>query len=106
MENANPSLANIPQVLPTALRAKVIFDEKKLESRKAYLLEDKQIPSVELFDEVSFYTLFQALRWLLEEIHIKRRHEDHSRDGFKDFQTASERSRVKETLEDSTGRRH
>ncbi|GKB22775.1 hypothetical protein Tco_0862176 [Tanacetum coccineum] len=30
----------------------VIFDEKKLGSRKAYLLEDKQIPSVGVFDEV------------------------------------------------------
>nr|GEU77081.1 hypothetical protein [Tanacetum cinerariifolium] len=28
--------------------------------RKAYLLEDKQIPSVWVFDEVSFYTLFQG----------------------------------------------
>ncbi|GJY76076.1 hypothetical protein Tco_0481192 [Tanacetum coccineum] len=38
--------------------------------RKAHLLEDKQIPSVEVFDEVSFYTLFRALRWHLEEIHV------------------------------------
>ncbi|GJR54298.1 hypothetical protein Tco_1404819 [Tanacetum coccineum] len=30
----------------------VIFDEKKLGSRKAHLLEDKQIPSVGVFDEV------------------------------------------------------
>ncbi|GJV70839.1 retrovirus-related pol polyprotein from transposon TNT 1-94 [Tanacetum coccineum] len=30
----------------------VIFDEKQLESRKAHLLEDKQIPSVGVFDEV------------------------------------------------------
>nr|GFB90152.1 hypothetical protein [Tanacetum cinerariifolium] len=35
----------------------------------------------------------------------KRRRQDHSRDGVKDFQTTSERSRLKETLEDSTGRR-
>ncbi|GKA35924.1 hypothetical protein Tco_0722415 [Tanacetum coccineum] len=28
--------------------------------RKAHLLEDKQIPSVGVFDEVSFYTLFQG----------------------------------------------
>ncbi|GJW38872.1 MAK10-like protein [Tanacetum coccineum] len=28
--------------------------------RKAYLLEDKQIPSVGVFNEVSFYTLFQG----------------------------------------------
>ncbi|GJV72674.1 reverse transcriptase domain-containing protein [Tanacetum coccineum] len=38
--------------------------------RTTYLLEDKQIPSVGVFDEVSFYTLFQALGWLLEEIHV------------------------------------
>ncbi|GKA75708.1 hypothetical protein Tco_0782086 [Tanacetum coccineum] len=30
--------------------------------REAHLLEDKQIPSVGVFDEVSFYTLFRALR--------------------------------------------
>ncbi|GJV35969.1 hypothetical protein Tco_1408446 [Tanacetum coccineum] len=40
-----------------------------LPCRKAHLLEDKQIPSVGVFDEVSFYTLFQALGWHLEEIH-------------------------------------
>ncbi|GJR74087.1 hypothetical protein Tco_0086452 [Tanacetum coccineum] len=28
--------------------------------RKAHLLEDKQIPSVGVFDEVSFYTLFRV----------------------------------------------
>nr|GEV65889.1 hypothetical protein [Tanacetum cinerariifolium] len=39
-------------------------------ARKAHLLEDKQIPSVGVFDEVSFYTLFQALEWILEEIHM------------------------------------
>ncbi|GJX50980.1 retrotransposon ORF1 [Tanacetum coccineum] len=36
---------------------------------------------------------------------LKRQHQDYSSDGVKDFQTASERSRLKETLEDSTGRR-
>ncbi|GJW35296.1 hypothetical protein Tco_0058216 [Tanacetum coccineum] len=30
----------------------------------------------------------------------KRRRQDYSKDGVKDFQTASERSRLKETLED------
>ncbi|GJW20275.1 hypothetical protein Tco_0030897 [Tanacetum coccineum] len=38
--------------------------------RKSHLLEDKQIPSVVVFDEVSFYTLFQAFGKLLEEIHV------------------------------------
>ncbi|GJV78708.1 hypothetical protein Tco_1514578 [Tanacetum coccineum] len=33
--------------------------------RKAYLFEDKQIPSVGVFDEV-----FLALGWHLEEIHV------------------------------------
>ncbi|GJV00672.1 hypothetical protein Tco_1329942 [Tanacetum coccineum] len=37
--------------------------------RKAYLLEDKQIPSVGVFDEV-----FLALGWLLEEIHVTWAH--------------------------------
>ncbi|GJV86053.1 hypothetical protein Tco_1525951 [Tanacetum coccineum] len=32
--------------------------------RKAHLLEDKQIPSVGVFDEVSFYTLFEGLPWV------------------------------------------
>ncbi|GJW11876.1 hypothetical protein Tco_1577703 [Tanacetum coccineum] len=37
--------------------------------RKAYLLEDKQNPSVGLFDKV-----FLALGWLLEEIHVTWAH--------------------------------
>ncbi|GKA03370.1 hypothetical protein Tco_0676151 [Tanacetum coccineum] len=37
--------------------------------RKAYLLEDKQIPSVGVFDEV-----FLALGWHLEEIHVTWAH--------------------------------
>ncbi|GJY19192.1 hypothetical protein Tco_0390683 [Tanacetum coccineum] len=37
--------------------------------KKAYLLEDKQIPSVGVFDEV-----FLALRWHLEEIHVTWAH--------------------------------
>ncbi|GKD60650.1 hypothetical protein Tco_1298159, partial [Tanacetum coccineum] len=37
--------------------------------RKAHLLEDKQISSVGLFDEV-----FLALGWLLEEIHVTWAH--------------------------------
>ncbi|GKA48703.1 hypothetical protein Tco_0741661 [Tanacetum coccineum] len=36
--------------------------------RKAYLLEDKQIPSVGVFDEVL------ALGWHLEEIHVTLAH--------------------------------
>ncbi|GJW31394.1 retrovirus-related pol polyprotein from transposon TNT 1-94 [Tanacetum coccineum] len=42
--------------------------------RKAHLLEDKQIPSVGVFDKASFYTLFRALGWLLEEIHMTWAH--------------------------------
>ncbi|GKB48152.1 hypothetical protein Tco_0898905 [Tanacetum coccineum] len=42
--------------------------------RKAHFLEDKKIPSVGVFDDVSFYTLFQALRWHLEEIHVTWAH--------------------------------
>ncbi|GJT60874.1 ribonuclease H-like domain-containing protein [Tanacetum coccineum] len=37
---------------PGSFRMKVIFDEKKLGSRKAHLLEDKQILSVGVFDKV------------------------------------------------------
>ncbi|GKF23658.1 hypothetical protein Tco_0075980, partial [Tanacetum coccineum] len=37
--------------------------------RKAHLLEDKQIPSVGVFDEV-----FLALGWHLEEIHVTWAH--------------------------------
>ncbi|GKC27197.1 hypothetical protein Tco_1034491 [Tanacetum coccineum] len=44
------------------------------ESRKSHFLEDKQIASVGVFDEVSFYTLFQALGWFLEEIHATLAH--------------------------------
>ncbi|GKB32918.1 hypothetical protein Tco_0872319 [Tanacetum coccineum] len=42
--------------------------------RTTHLLRDKQIPSVWVFDEVSFYALFRALRWLLEEIHVTWAH--------------------------------
>ncbi|GJV32961.1 hypothetical protein Tco_1393361 [Tanacetum coccineum] len=38
--------------------------------RKAHLLEDKQILSVWIFDEVSFYTLFQAFGKHLDGIHV------------------------------------
>ncbi|GJW58607.1 hypothetical protein Tco_0105338 [Tanacetum coccineum] len=54
---------------PGNFRMKVIFDEKKLGSRKAHLLEDKQILSVGVFDEV-----FLELGWLLEEIHVTWAH--------------------------------
>ncbi|GJT59626.1 hypothetical protein Tco_1003159 [Tanacetum coccineum] len=37
--------------------------------RTAHLLEDKQIPSVRVFDEV-----FLALGWILEEIHVTWAH--------------------------------
>ncbi|GKC49203.1 hypothetical protein Tco_1071948 [Tanacetum coccineum] len=47
---------------------KVGFEES--DGKKAYLLENKQIPNAGVFDKVSFYTLFQALGWHLEEIHV------------------------------------
>ncbi|GKA88797.1 putative reverse transcriptase domain-containing protein [Tanacetum coccineum] len=46
------------------------LNSREVPSRKAHLLEDKQMPSVGVFDEVSFYTLFRALGWHLEEIHV------------------------------------
>ncbi|GKC13954.1 hypothetical protein Tco_1010736, partial [Tanacetum coccineum] len=42
--------------------------------REAHLLEDKQIPSVRVFDEVSNYTLFQALGWKFEKIQVTWTH--------------------------------
>ncbi|GJX36958.1 hypothetical protein Tco_0250261 [Tanacetum coccineum] len=94
--------------------------------RKAYLLEDTQIPSVGVFDEV-----FLALGWHLEGIHvtwahlekkrmrlrtytkslkkyclqsvetIKRCHRDPSSDGVRDLVMASGRDRLNEDLESS-----
>ncbi|GJS81770.1 hypothetical protein Tco_0748311 [Tanacetum coccineum] len=65
--NTNPSASPDPSV--SFITKKVIFDEKKLGSRKAHVLEDKQIPSVGVFDEV-----FLALGWHLEEIHVTWAH--------------------------------
>nr|GEV71340.1 putative reverse transcriptase domain-containing protein [Tanacetum cinerariifolium] len=42
--------------------------------RNVHMLEDKQILSVGVFDEMSFYTLFRALGWILEEIHVTWAH--------------------------------
>ncbi|GKC97900.1 hypothetical protein Tco_1168175 [Tanacetum coccineum] len=96
--------------------------------RKAHLLEDKQIPSVGVFDEVfSTWMTFGGntrdlgsfgeetdeitdLHQILEEIlltergdgvaGIKRRRRDLSSDGVRNLATASKRGRPKETLED------
>ncbi|GKE10077.1 hypothetical protein Tco_1413628 [Tanacetum coccineum] len=97
--------------------------------RKAYLLEDKQIPSVGVFDEV-----FLALGWHSEEIHvtwanlekkrtrlqtytksleelciergddvtcIKRRRRDLSSDDVRKMTTVSGRNRLQSDIEDS-----
>ncbi|GKE25564.1 hypothetical protein Tco_1440948 [Tanacetum coccineum] len=56
-------------------------------SRKAYLLEDMQIPSVGHGDDV---------------VGFKRRRRDLSSDGVEDSTTASEHNRLKLDLEDST----
>ncbi|GJS39950.1 hypothetical protein Tco_0564993 [Tanacetum coccineum] len=50
--------------------------------RKSHLLDGKQISSVEVFDEVSFYTLFRALGWILEEIHLTWAHLEKKRTRF------------------------
>ncbi|GJV74752.1 hypothetical protein Tco_1506336 [Tanacetum coccineum] len=98
--------------------------------RKAYLLEDKQIPSVGVFDEV--FSTWMAFRRNthdfgsfgeetdkitdLHQIHeevlftergdgvagIKRHRLDLSSDSVKDLATVSGRSRLKEDLESST----
>ncbi|GKE89249.1 hypothetical protein Tco_1566724, partial [Tanacetum coccineum] len=82
--------------------------------RKAHLLEEKQIPSVGVFDEV-----FLALGLHLEEIHqiheqvlftergggivgIKRRRRNLSSDDVRDLVTTSGRGRLKKDLESST----
>ncbi|GJY47106.1 hypothetical protein Tco_0436169 [Tanacetum coccineum] len=71
--------------------------------RKAHLLEEKQIPSVGVFDEVSLYTLFQVLGDGVTG--IKRRRRDLYSDGVRNFATALGRGRLKEDLESSTWRR-
>ncbi|GKA70503.1 hypothetical protein Tco_0776642 [Tanacetum coccineum] len=98
--------------------------------RKAHLLEDKQIPSVGVFDEVfSTWKAFEGnVRDLvsfgeetdkitdLHQIHeevlftergdgvagIKRCHRDLSNDGVRNLAMASGRGRLKEDLESST----
>ncbi|GJT01435.1 hypothetical protein Tco_0822604 [Tanacetum coccineum] len=100
------------------------------EGRKAHLLEDKQILSVGVFDEVfSTWMAFGGntrdlgsfgeetdeitdLHQILEEIlltgrgdgvaSIKRRRRDPSSDGVRDLVTASGRGRLNEDLESST----
>ncbi|GJX02905.1 hypothetical protein Tco_0188821 [Tanacetum coccineum] len=75
--------------------------------RKVYLLEDKQISSVGVFDVV-----FLALGWHLEEIKpgdgvatIKRRRHDIHGNGVRYSATVSGRGRLKVDLESSTWRR-
>nr|GEU82608.1 hypothetical protein [Tanacetum cinerariifolium] len=68
----------------------------KPRGRKAHLLKDKQISSVGVFDEVSFYTLFRG---------IKRCHRNLYGDGVRNLATASGRGQLKEDLESSTWRR-
>ncbi|GJS23982.1 hypothetical protein Tco_0452614 [Tanacetum coccineum] len=98
-----------------------------VDPRKAHLLENKQIPSVGVFTlrwilegiHVTWAQLEKKrirpqlyTNYLEENLtdrrdgvsNHKRRCQDHSRDGVRDFQIALERSRLKETLKDSTGR--
>ncbi|GJT22394.1 hypothetical protein Tco_0892331 [Tanacetum coccineum] len=106
------------------------FDPLPSLCRKAYFLEDKQILSVGVFDEVfSTWMAFRGntrdlgsfgeetdeimnLHQILEEIlltecgdgvaGIKRRRRDPSSDGVRDLITASGRGRLNEDLESST----
>ncbi|GKB78168.1 hypothetical protein Tco_0945063 [Tanacetum coccineum] len=75
--------------------------------RKAYLLEDKQIPSVGVFDEVfSTWMAFGGNTQLGDGVAtIKRRCHDIHGDGVRDSATASGRGRLKVDLEPSTWRR-
>nr|GEV69248.1 hypothetical protein [Tanacetum cinerariifolium] len=77
-----------------------IIDLDRFNNTKARLLEDKQIPSVGVFDEVSFYTLFRERGDGIAD--FKRRRQDVYGDGVMDLTTASGRSRLKTALEDST----
>ncbi|GKA42111.1 hypothetical protein Tco_0734771 [Tanacetum coccineum] len=61
--------------------------------RKAHLLEDKQIPSVGVFDEV-----FLALGWLLEEIHVTWAHLEKKRTRLRTY-TKSLKDFCKQWLE-------
>ncbi|GJV41068.1 hypothetical protein Tco_1419508 [Tanacetum coccineum] len=98
--------------------------------RKSYLLEDKQIPSVGVFDKVfstwmafggntrdlgsfgeetdEITDLHQILKEVLLTEHrdgvacIKRRHRDPSSDGVRDLVTTLGHSRLNEDLESST----
>nr|GEZ43048.1 protein kinase-like domain, concanavalin A-like lectin/glucanase domain protein [Tanacetum cinerariifolium] len=67
----NKALETIPSIA-FALTLKKMSNilKRSVDGRKAHLLKDKQILSVGVFDEVSFYTLFRALGWHLEEIHV------------------------------------
>ncbi|GJR56556.1 hypothetical protein Tco_1407077 [Tanacetum coccineum] len=71
--------------------------------RKAHLLEKKQIPSAGVFDEVfGTWMTFGGNTQRGDGIaDFKRRRQDSYGDGVKDLVTASERSRPKETIEDS-----
>ncbi|GJT94101.1 BTB/POZ domain-containing protein NPY2 [Tanacetum coccineum] len=64
---------------------RVIFDEKKLGGRKAHLLEDKQIPSVGVFDEV--YFIFGRH---LEELHVTWAHLEKKRTRLRTYTNISQ----------------
>ncbi|GJT03093.1 hypothetical protein Tco_0824262 [Tanacetum coccineum] len=72
--------------------------------RKAHLLEDKQIPSVGVFDEVfSTWMTFGGNTYRGDGIASLKRHScDLSSDGIEDLTTASRCNRLKSYLEDST----
>ncbi|GKB41082.1 hypothetical protein Tco_0886024 [Tanacetum coccineum] len=78
------------------------------DGRKAHLLEDKQIPSVRVFDEAHLEKNRQHYGSTPKRgngvASIKRRRRDLQSEDVKDFVTASERSRLKEDLESSTWR--
>ncbi|GJV19715.1 putative reverse transcriptase domain-containing protein [Tanacetum coccineum] len=108
----------------------VVYCDASYQGRKAHLLEDKQIPSVGVFDEVfSTWMAFGGntrdlgsfgeetdeitdLHQILEEVlltergdgvaSIKRRRRDLFSDGVWNLETASGRGRLKEDLESST----
>ncbi|GJZ05502.1 hypothetical protein Tco_0539295 [Tanacetum coccineum] len=80
---------------------------KRLSSRKAHLLEDKQIPIVGVFDEVfSTWMAFEGNTQHRDGVaDFKRWRQDFYGDDVMDLTTTSVRSRLKPALEDSTWRR-
>ncbi|GJZ70940.1 hypothetical protein Tco_0634791 [Tanacetum coccineum] len=96
--NEQSSSKLVPKVVPLAVKTATSRQELELlfhhhiamlrtTGRKAHLLEDKQIPSVGVFDEV-----FLALGWHLEEIHVTWAHLEKKRTRLRTYTKSLEES--------------